>query len=1308
MEVGDWRTNFHADGRQRILDKIIETLERHLPAKGQEKLQELKKIAVRFEEKIFTAALSQSDYMRKISMKLMSMETKSQNTMADSVQSNPIGVSNIPQDTASHSMQSQVNNQGQPLSIPTETNQTRACQKILSRNIQNNLGSTGVQGSSSSTSALSPVGIMNQTSIPNVVCQNSNLQNIQNLSGASQNSLGNSMVQGVPSNVFPNYQRQMQRQQVVTEQQQQQSQNQPQYLYQQQLQQRLLKQNFQQQQQQQQNLLQSSQLQASQQSVKQPSVMQTAPLPGLQQNQQSSVQQSTQPVLQPQHPQSVIRQQQQPQQSSFINQHQVSVQQQLMGHQPNATNMQQNQQTGQRNSIPDMQQQQQQRQRLLSQQNKILNLQQQQQQQQLTSQQNDLLNMDHQQLGPQSNVSGLQQQQMFPTQSGNSSMQTNEHSVHMLQQAKVPVHQQTQQSATTLLPTRGNQLQAQPPQQQFMAQIQSQPVKLQQQLGLQQQPTPFQQDMQQRRQTSGPLLQSQNVIDQQNQLFQSQRAVPEPPLSQTGNVNGGDWQEEAYQKIKAMKEMYLRDLNEVDQKLAVRLLQPQKKEQYDRLKVLKTSLERHISLLQVSKTNIPPVSKDKLDSIEKQIISFLNSMLSKHGPAHKQEQLPPSHMHSMQQTQQPRSQVTQLQPLENQMNPQMQSMNLQGSVGTLQQNNATSLQHNSLSSSSADSSAPHNTTNSVQHSSSMDSGQGNAVKSLQQVSVGSLQQNPVGTSQQVTINSLSSHSGNALQLNINPLQSNSNILQSQHLKQQQEQQMLQGQELKQQLQQRQMQKQLMHKQQLLQRQQQWQQTKQQPAQFQTHQMSQLHQMDEVNDLKMRQQMGVKSGLFQQHHPAGQRSADQHQQLMSGASLPVSSPQLLQAASPQIPPHPSPQIDQLNVLTSLTKAGTPVQSANSPFVVPSPSTPLAPFQMPEESEKVNPCVSSLSGAGNIGSQPTTGVLAPSQSLAIGTPGFSASPLLEEFTSPDGHHINASTISGKSSVAEHALELLIKVVKSVSAKTLSASVDDIGSVVSMIDRTAGAAPGNGSRAAIGEDFVATTKCRLLARNFIRQDGTTGTRKMRRYTSAMPLNGAPSTGIMIDGFKQLTGSEVSDLELTATSNVKRRRIEANHALLEEIREINQQLIDTVVDISDEDADPTIAAAAAAAEGGGEGTIVKCSFNAVAISGNLKSQYASSQLSPIRPLRLIVPKNYPNCSPLFLDKFSVEVSKEYEDLSVKAESRFIISLRSLPQPMSLREIARTWDVCARAVISEHAQQSGGGSFSSKYGTWEYCVSAA
>lgn len=69
----------------------------------------------------------------------------------------------------------------------------------------------------------------------------------------------------------------------------------------------------------------------------------------------------------------------------------------------------------------------------------------------------------------------------------------------------------------------------------------------------------------------------------------------------------------------------------------------------------------------------------------------------------------------------------------------------------------------------------------------------------------------------------------------------------------------------------------------------------------------------------------------------------------------------------------------------------------------------------------------------------------------------------------------------------------------------------------------------------------------------------------------------------------------------------LQTNHALLEEIKEINRGLIDTVVDISEEDADP---AAASATSEGGDGIVVKCSFSAVALGPNLKSQYASAQM--------------------------------------------------------------------------------------------------
>ncbi|KAL2898025.1 Mediator of RNA polymerase II transcription subunit 15a [Bienertia sinuspersici] len=700
----------------------------------------------------------------------------------------------------------------------------------------------------------------------------------------------------------------------------------------------------------------------------------------------------------------------------------------------------------------------------------------------------------------------------------------------MMQQPKAPVQQQNQNAS--LLPGGGQQAQPQSQsQQQLMSQLQSQPTQLQQQMGLQQQTNSLQHNMQPRMQTPNSLLSNKNMIDQQKQF----------PDSTAQTTNAGDWQEEVYQKIKTMKDMYFTDLNEMYQKISLKLQQqeslPQqtKMDQLEKLKMFKTWLE-----------------KEKLPSFEKQIIGLLSSNRPRR-PAHSMQpgQILPPQMQSMQQVQQSHSQISQTQSHEVGVNPQLQSMNLQGSVSTMQQSNVPSLQHGSVPSLAANSSSQQSMPSSLQTNSNIDSGQGTAPSSMQQVAMASLQQNSVSAPQQANISSLQSQSGAGI-----------------------------------------------------------------------------------------------PGAFPQHLPTAQRFA--HQQLKPGASFPVSSSQTLQAVSPQINQH-SPQIDQQNLQQSIPKNGTPLQSANSPFV-PSPSTPLAPSPMPNDAEK--PAVSSLSNPANIGNH-QSGAPAASQSLSIGTPGISPSPLFE-CAGPDGTHgAGAAVVSGKSCLTEQPLDRLLKAVKSISPKALNASVCDIGSVVSMVDRIAGSAPGNGSRATVGEDLVAMTKCRLQARNFLTQDGSTGTKRMRRYTSAMPLNVAETVGSMNDNFKQLAGSETSELESTATSSVKKARTEVNHTLLEEIREINERLIDTVVDVNEEDSDPSVAASA-----------------------------SESRKEPLSGVRLVL--------------------NEHEDLSVKAKSRFSICLRSLSQPMSLKEIARTWDDCARAVICEYAQQNGGGTFSSKYGTWE------
>ncbi|XP_076952488.1 mediator of RNA polymerase II transcription subunit 15a-like [Bidens hawaiensis] len=1261
MESGDWRTQLQADSRQRIVNKIMDTLKRHLPFSGQEGLQELKKIALRFEEKIYTAATSQSDYLRKISLKMLTMETRSQNPMSDAMQANSTGNSVNPSDPGSQVMQQM--NQGQQLPISVPSNNIQQGQQMMSQSMHNNIGSNGMQGSSTLSSGLPPGSGLQQPPIANVAGQNSNLQNIQNMSNAQQNTVGNTM----GNNNFANQRQIPGRQQLVPQQQPQQ---QPQaqnshYLYQQQLQQ-IAKQklqpspmqqhNQQPQQPQQQNMLQQGHLQPSQQSVMQPTMMQTSSLSTVVQNQQPVVSQSSQPLMN--HQQSVLRQPRQ-QQGQPIQQQVQPTQQNQMGQQTNATNMQQNQLIGQQNNYSDMQQQQQ---RLIGQKNKLSSLQ--QPQQQLIGQHNNLSGMQQQSSG--------QQQQLLGNQSGNTSMQTNQHSVQqMLQSNKMPIQQQNQQTSANMLPAQVQQSQPQL-QQQVMPHMQSQPGQLQQQqqVGMQQ-PNMLQRDMQQRLPTAGG-FQQQNVIDQQKQLFQQQRVIPEASstsldsTAQTGNPNGGDWQEEVYQKIKAMKELYLPDLNDMHHKILSKLQQhdslPQqpKNEQLEKLKVFKNMLERFMQFLQIPKQGILANYKDKLGTYEKQIINVINSNRRKPAPPQQQAQaLPPPHMQSMQQSQQTHSQLTQVQSHENQMN-------LQGSMAPMQPNNMGNMQQNPSVSLSGVSNGQQNMMSSIQPGSNLDPGQNNNMNSLQQVSSGSLQQNAVSGAQQVNINPLS-------------LQGNSNMLQHQHIKQQE--QLLQNQQLKQ-LQQRQLQQQFLHKQQFMQQQQQQQFHQQTKQQLTGNQLSQLPQISDGGDVKLRQQMNVKPGGFQ--HAAAQRSA-YHQQLKPGAPF---SPQLLSAASPQMSQHASPQIDQSNMF----------KSANSPFAVPSPSTSSA-SPLPGDFERING-VSSLSNVGNIGHQQPSSSVLPNQ---IGTPGISASPLLE-FTSPDVNNGLVPSMGPGKSTATEPLERLLKAVKSISPTALSASVSDIGSVVSMIDRIAGSAPGNGSRAAVGEDLVAMTKCRLQARNFATQDGTNGIRKMKRFTSAMPLNVVSSAGSVNDSFKQLN-VETSELDSTASSAVKRPRTETNHALLEEIRDINRGLIDTVVAVSDEDVDP---AAATAASEGGDGTVVKCSFSAVALGPNLKSQYASAQMSPIQPLRLLVPANYPNCSPMLLDKFPAEVSKEFEDLSTKTKSRFSISLRSLSQPMSLKEIARTWDVCARGVISEYTQQSGGGTFSSKYGTWENCLSAA
>ncbi|KAK6790893.1 hypothetical protein RDI58_009974 [Solanum bulbocastanum] len=138
-----------------------------------------------------------------------------------------------------------------------------------------------------------------------------------------------------------------------------------------------------------------------------------------------------------------------------------------------------------------------------------------------------------------------------------------------------------------------------------------------------------------------------------------------------------------------------------------------------------------------------------------------------------------------------------------------------------------------------------------------------------------------------------------VQANLGSLWQNSSILQQSLLKLH-EQQMLQDQQLRQMYQQQQAfhSQQLMQHQQLFHRHQLMQQLlrqlQQQTVQLPAHKMSQLHQLTDVNDLMMRQQMGMKTGVLQQRQSVSQCVGFHHPQVKSE----ISSPQAYQAVSPQ--------------------------------------------------------------------------------------------------------------------------------------------------------------------------------------------------------------------------------------------------------------------------------------------------------------------------------------------------------------------------------------------------------------------------
>ncbi|XP_042050349.1 mediator of RNA polymerase II transcription subunit 15a-like isoform X2 [Salvia splendens] len=368
------------------------------------------------------------------------------------------------------------------------------------------------------------------------------------------------------------------------------------------------------------------------------------------------------------------------------------------------------------------------------------------------------------------------------------------------------------------------------------------------------------------------------------------------------------------------------------------------------------------------------------------------------------------------------------------------------------------------------------------------------------------------------------------------------------------------------------------------------------------------------------------------------------QKWSSVLPPSSSPY---AMSPQNSQQSSPQFEIKELSSKFSKSATPSLSSASPSALPSPLTPMTPLT---PSSVPADCVMSplLEESSKLAKNPVTASQPPLQDT-------NRNQLVTDTQRSTKSCLDRESLSSGAKQPLKAkgdpLKSLIEVVKSVSSKALNATIRDINAVTTLTDRVAG--------------------------NFARG--------MKRELDALASH----------DFR-------TDTELYATGSIKRLKTETtNYQLLEEIKEINKKLIEVVVDVMIPEGFPRL--------GSDEGTLIRCSYIPVGFSGNMKIPNTSKFMFPTLLLDLLVSADYPNSSPSVLEKDPSGScdGEEGRYMWTKAKSNLILSLRNLPQPMSVKDVAEAWHVCAREVFHELADHAGGGSFSSTYGKWESCAVA-
>ncbi|EFJ17910.1 hypothetical protein SELMODRAFT_420690 [Selaginella moellendorffii] len=106
----DWRSGLCSDARNKVVERIMDTLQKHMPHNLP--MNELLKIACRFEER--------QDYVRRISVKILSLEHKSSQNNSNAPPPNPSDASQIVSGTSSLMGPQQPGLQQQPQQIQQE------------------------------------------------------------------------------------------------------------------------------------------------------------------------------------------------------------------------------------------------------------------------------------------------------------------------------------------------------------------------------------------------------------------------------------------------------------------------------------------------------------------------------------------------------------------------------------------------------------------------------------------------------------------------------------------------------------------------------------------------------------------------------------------------------------------------------------------------------------------------------------------------------------------------------------------------------------------------------------------------------------------------------------------------------------------------------------------------------------------------------------------------------------------------------------------------------------------------------------